>query len=259
VDSVVRLANVVTPVPAKDAPEKSFAAPASPVSETRCRIPPDVVAAPKGVAVAASAVGTMKRLPSAIAAAVVVSRLMTPLSSWSVRARTRSTTRQAFPLGSRPERSRTESLRRAGHRRDVRRDVLDLLLGELTLEWRHGAHAVRDALYDEARRRLRLVEIRPDRAGRAGVGERMTGDAARGLEYLVARRRVTRRRRAGGGSLSCSSTALRGVRLLDLLCARHPDDRTHMRDEEQRRHVDVRVEPLREPGTALGPRDCGHE
>ena len=53
------LANVVTPVPANDAPEKSFVAPASPVFETRRRTPPLVVAPPNGVAVAASAAGTM--------------------------------------------------------------------------------------------------------------------------------------------------------------------------------------------------------
>ena len=116
----------------------------------------------------------------------------TPLSSGPVRARTRSTTRRAFPISSRETRSRTESLRRSGDRRDVRRDVLDLLLGELVLERRHRARAVRHAVDDERRRRLRLVEVRPDRAGRPGVRERVARDAAGGLEHLLARGGVAR-------------------------------------------------------------------
>ena len=55
VDSVVMLENVVTVVPLNDAPEESLLAPTSPVLETRCRIPPDVVAPPNGLAVAAMA------------------------------------------------------------------------------------------------------------------------------------------------------------------------------------------------------------
>ena len=51
------LENVVTPVPAKVAPDASFVVPASPVLDTSVRIPPLTVAPPNGVAVAASAAG----------------------------------------------------------------------------------------------------------------------------------------------------------------------------------------------------------
>jgi hypothetical protein len=44
VESVVMLANVVTPVSVNVAPEASFVAPASPVLETSVRIPPLTVA-----------------------------------------------------------------------------------------------------------------------------------------------------------------------------------------------------------------------
>ena len=75
VDSVVMLENVVTVVPLNDAPEESLVAPTSPVLETRCRIPPDVVAPPNGVAVAAMAAGTTTAAVRS-AAAVAISRLM---------------------------------------------------------------------------------------------------------------------------------------------------------------------------------------
>ena len=96
------LANVVTPDPANDAPEKSFVAPASPVFDTSVRMPPLVVAPPNGVAVAASAAGTMT-VASTIAAAVVISRLMeSPLVVAPSVHGTRSTTPRAFPIAPRP-------------------------------------------------------------------------------------------------------------------------------------------------------------
>src|SRR5829696_5052376 len=61
----------------------------------------------------------------------------------------------------------------AGDGGDVRRDVVDLLLGQLSLEGRH-----------------RLVEIWSDVARRAGVGERVAGGAAGRGEDGLARGRV---------------------------------------------------------------------
>src|SRR5215203_1428169 len=78
----------------------------------------------------------------------------------------------------------------AGDGGDVRRDVVDLLLGELPLERRHRAGAVRHALVDELGVRLRLVEVGADGAGRAGVGERVAGGAPGGGEDGLARGRV---------------------------------------------------------------------
>ena len=72
----------------------------------------------------------------------------------------------------------------AGDRRDVRGDVGDLLLAERARERRHGALAVRHAVDDELRARLRVVEVRADLA-RAYPRRRACGS----------RRRPTRRGR----------------------------------------------------------------
>ena len=88
---------------------------------------------------------------------------------------------------------------------DVRSDVRDLLVGELAGERRHRAHALRDAGHDELGVRLGVVEIRPDGAGRAGVGERVAADAAGAREDGLAGGRVARERRARAGR-SCPSS-----------------------------------------------------
>ena len=71
---------------------------------------------------------------------------------------------------------------------------------ELAAERGHHALAVRHAVDDERGRRLRLVEVRPDRAGGARVLQRVAALAAGGREHLL----------AGGG------VALRLRRLRDL-------------------------------------------
>ena len=77
-------------------------------------------------------------------------------------------------------------------RRDVVRDRLDLLLVERVLERRHRALAVRHPLDDELLRRLCVVEVRPDRAVRAGVGERVARAAVRGEDRLPVGRLLRR-------------------------------------------------------------------
>src|SRR5262245_3569980 len=126
------LAKVVTPVSAKVAPDASFVDPASPVFETSVRTPSLVVAPPNGVAVAATAADTRTEA-AATAAAVMISRftMSTPLSGeiharWCARI---CPPDGACPFTGAANLARTESLR-AGDRRDVRGDVLDLLLGE---------------------------------------------------------------------------------------------------------------------------------
>ena len=57
-------------------------------------------------------------------------------------------------------------------------DRCDLLRRVGVLERRHRAHAVRDALDHELLRRLRLVEVRADVAGRIRRGERVAAAAA---------------------------------------------------------------------------------
>ena len=61
---------------------------------------------------------------------------------------------------------------------DVRGDVRDLLLGELLPECRHRALAVRHAIDGKLEARLGVVEVRPDRAGRTGIGKRVARAAA---------------------------------------------------------------------------------
>ena len=253
------LENVVTPVPVKLAPEASFADPESPVLETRVRTPLLVVAPPNGVPVAASA-APVRTAASPMTAASVMGRLMEPPL---VRARAGlpgpDPHREPSLAGAAPPRVRTKSLRGAGDRRDVRGDVLDLLFGELTGERRHDALAVRDTVDDEGRRRLRLVEVRPDRARRPGVGERVARRTARRLEHLLAGGRVSRGRR-GGRRLTASSTGGRRRDLtrglgLDLLRLCRPHHRCHLREEEDGRHDDVCVEPPREARAPLGHED----
>ena len=72
---------------------------------------------------------------------------------------------------------------------DVGRDRVDLRLRQLSLERRHDALAVRDSVDHERLRRLRVVQVGADRAGRAGVLERVTAGAARLLEDLLAHRK----------------------------------------------------------------------
>ncbi len=80
-----------------------------------------------------------------------------------------------------------------GHRRHVRRDVLDLLLAERVLERRHCALAVRHALDRLVVRGARRVEVRPDRACRPCVRQRVAAAARGGAEEdLLARDCVSR-------------------------------------------------------------------
>src|SRR4051794_24114021 len=74
--------------------------------------------------------------------------------------------------GSSPGGRCTESLL-AGDGRDVRCDVGDVRVGQGALEGGHDALAVRDPLDDLVGARLRVVEVRADRARGAGVSERM--------------------------------------------------------------------------------------
>ena len=69
--SVEMLENVVTPVPAKVAPEASFVVPVSLVSDTSVRIPPLTVAPPNGVAVAANAAGAATAATAATTATMM--------------------------------------------------------------------------------------------------------------------------------------------------------------------------------------------
>ena len=82
---------------------------------------------------------------------------------------------------------------------------VDLILRQLPGEGRHHAEPVRDAVGDELGRRLGRVEVGADRAGRAGVGERVAGRAARRGEDLPAECDVRGRRRCGGGSSARST------------------------------------------------------
>ena len=72
--------------------------------------------------------------------------------------------------------------------RDVGGHFLDLLLAQRVREGWHSALPVRHTVDDELARGHGLVEIRPDRAGRPGVGERMAADTARALEHHLADR-----------------------------------------------------------------------
>ena len=102
----------------------------------------------------------------------------------------------------------------AGDGGDVGGDGRDLLRGQLPLERGHHPLAVRHPLDDLVLRRLRVVEVRPDGAGRARVLERVAARAAGALEDLLAlggqgssrrpssaacrRRRLARRGRRSG-------------------------------------------------------------
>ena len=87
--------------------------------------------------------------------------------------------REASPLGG----CRREELA-ARALDDVVGDGLDLLVVRLLAEGGHAVAAVRYAIRRELRRRLRLVEVRPDRARGARGGQRMAVDAARLREDL---------------------------------------------------------------------------
>src|SRR4051794_37101911 len=75
----------------------------------------------------------------------------------------------------------------AGRLDDVGGDVRDLGVAQLALERGHRALAVEHPGDDERERRLRLVEIRPDLAGGAGVRERVAPGARPRLEDRLAR------------------------------------------------------------------------
>src|SRR5215210_6842758 len=64
-------------------------------------------------------------------------------------------------------------------------DRADLLVGQLALERRHHALAVRDALAHERLVGLRLVEVRPDCAARPGGREGVAGRAVRREDRLA--------------------------------------------------------------------------
>src|SRR5690348_15682932 len=70
--------------------------------------------------------------------------------------------------------------------RHVRCDVVDLLRLQLRLEGRHPSAAVLDLVLDRIERGLQLVEVRPDRARRARVLERVAALAARRGEHGLA-------------------------------------------------------------------------
>ena len=84
----------------------------------------------------------------------------------------------------------------AGDARDVaRRRPAIWRRVELALERRHRRLAVRDALHHERGVGLRVVEVRADVPGRAGVGERVAAAAARRRRRPPSRRPRRRRRR----------------------------------------------------------------
>src|SRR4029077_17179350 len=74
--------------------------------------------------------------------------------------------------------------------RDVRGDVGDLLGRELTAEGRHRTLAVRHPVDHEGGGGFRVIEVRPDGAGRVCVRERVAALATGGLEYLLAGDRI---------------------------------------------------------------------
>src|SRR4029078_5651481 len=97
----------------------------------------------------------------------------------------------------------------AGVLRDVVGDGLDLCLAQLALERPHPALAVRDAVDHELLRRLRLVEVRADGAGRPCRPERVATGAAGGREDRLA-----------VGRVPTAASRLRRVRGIDDLTAR---------------------------------------
>src|SRR4051812_15519000 len=70
------------------------------------------------------------------------------------------------------------------------RDVIDLLPGERRLVRLHDAFALRDDVLDRRARSLRLVEVRPGHARRAGRLHHVTGAAPGREEDLLAGRHV---------------------------------------------------------------------
>ena len=143
---------------------KSFVAPASPVFDTRRRIPPLVVAPPNGVAVAASAAGTSTAASTIAAAVADQSSHGIPSRRGSERARTRSATPRAFPISPRaggPERNAYEV---PATDETYAATSSICFSDELPLERRHRRPCRSSRARRRGRRGLRLVEVRPDGA-----------------------------------------------------------------------------------------------